>query len=153
MMSSTTFSAPMGFLEAGGDVDGILAGVRRSTKYFALVCFRPSTSMKIEQQNTKHSPQVGQIPSLDFFFDKNPLSKIRLSSQSPAVTTSFNRIVARMSESDGVSSITQNDFLNQYLKEKAQSEQVDVGQVLGWLLLNVRVRLGDCLSHSSNTIR
>ena len=37
MMSSTAFSAPMGFLEAGDDVEGIIAGVVRDIKYFALV--------------------------------------------------------------------------------------------------------------------
>ena len=45
--------------------------------------------------------------------------------------------MARLSKGAGDSSTEQNDFLKNYLDEYAQSEQVDVGQVLGWLLLNV----------------
>lgn len=37
MMSQTTFSAPIGFLEAGGDVEGILASVEKDVNYFAVV--------------------------------------------------------------------------------------------------------------------
>ena len=47
--------------------------------------------------------------------------------------------MARLSKSDGDSSVRKTDFLGQYLQEYSQSEQVDVGQVLGWLLLNVRL--------------
>ncbi len=36
-MSSMTFSAPMGFLEAAGDIDGIIAGLNRDIRYFAVV--------------------------------------------------------------------------------------------------------------------
>lgn len=50
--------------------------------------------------------------------------------------------MARLSKNAGDSSTGQKDFLKSYLDEHAQSEQVDVGQVLGWLLLNV----GDYLS-------
>lgn len=48
--------------------------------------------------------------------------------------------MARMSRSDGHSSTGPPDFLDHYLKEHGQGEQVDVGQVLGNLLLNVRFR-------------
>lgn len=37
MMSFMTFSAPMGFMNAGGDVQGIIKSLEWDTKYFALV--------------------------------------------------------------------------------------------------------------------
>jgi hypothetical protein len=43
MMSHMTFSAPMGFLEAAGDVDGIIAGIKRDLRYFAVVQFLRET--------------------------------------------------------------------------------------------------------------
>lgn len=56
--------------------------------------------------------------------------------------------MACLSENDGDSSTGQKCFLNNYLKEYAQSEQVDVGQVLGWLLLNVCVFISGTVPHS-----
>jgi hypothetical protein len=82
--------------------------------------------------------QVGQIPPLDGFLDKNPWFKFGSISQSPAVKFAFSRIMERMSRVDGQG---QRDFLDHYLKEKAQDETIDMGQVLGWLLANVRFRI------------
>lgn len=39
-MSLTTLGVPMGFLEAAGDVEGIIEGVHRNAKYLVSVCFR-----------------------------------------------------------------------------------------------------------------
>lgn len=79
------------------------------------------------------------MPVLDFFLDKNPLIKFNFHSQSYVVTLSFNRIMARLKENQANPDRKPNDFLNHYLDEQAQNEQVDVGMVLGWLLVNVRI--------------
>ena len=51
-----------------------------------------------------------------------------------------NRIMARMAENEAHPGSRPNDFLNHYLEEYDQSEQVDFSQVLGWLMVNVRKR-------------
>jgi hypothetical protein len=82
--------------------------------------------------------------------DKNPLVKLGSYSQSAGVKFSLNRIIARMSKTDGHSSTRQNDFLDHYLEEKSKDENIDVGQVLGWLLLNVRFR--SCTSEPDRVV-
>lgn len=42
----------MGFLEAAGDVDGILKGVSWDTNYFGVVRSRGDTWFKIEEYST-----------------------------------------------------------------------------------------------------
>jgi hypothetical protein len=73
--------------------------------------------------------------------DKNPWFTFGSLSHSPAVKIAFSRIMKRMSRADGHASKGQRDFLDHYLKEKAQDETIDVGRVLGWLLSNVRFRV------------
>jgi hypothetical protein len=61
----------------------------------------------------------------------------------PGVKISFDRIMARVAKTDGHSIMKQPDFLDHYLQEKEKNEHVDLSQVLGWLILNVRVRILD----------
>lgn len=91
----------------------------------------------MDKSKNLNDAQVGNIPSLDWFVDKNSVVKLGNYSQSAMVKISLDRIVARMSKTDGHLSTSQNDFLDHYLEEKAKDESIDVGQVLGWLLLNV----------------
>jgi len=112
------YSEPMGFLDAGSDVQNILADAERSLDYFAI---------------------VGQIPSLDFWLDKNPLYRIGPPSFDAAVKISAQRAMARIQGTDKHDSApsAQRDILDLYISKMKELEWVDHNQVVLWLLTNV----------------
>ena len=53
MMSLTTLGIPMGFLEAANDVERIIRGTHRNSKYLGLVCFPDVTRpFELEEADT-----------------------------------------------------------------------------------------------------
>ncbi|KAL1845569.1 hypothetical protein Plec18170_009704 [Paecilomyces lecythidis] len=121
-VGEVTFSNPFGFLEKATDVGKTMMASERSLDYFAL---------------------VGQMPFLDFIFDKNPI--VRVINRAFKLGLGFN-FITEMSinclqerrtgkDNHGASS---PDFLDKFLEAQTKHpDTVDNNMVISYLLNNM----------------
>ncbi|KAI9737355.1 MAG: hypothetical protein M1834_009509 [Cirrosporium novae-zelandiae] len=117
VLGDVTFSQPMGFLEKGGDIDNLLRTADKALDYFAV---------------------VGQIPKLDWLFDKNPIVRIGPPSFSSAAVFCVQKVVDRVAGKDSdTHDPSQPDFMDIFLDlRKTKPDIVDDNQVISYLLIN-----------------
>ena len=123
----------MGYLEKGCDFDGTLARAEKSLDYFAAVRRSPYRTRALPD-----SLQIGQVPTLDSWFDKNPVYRIGPPSFGPPAAFCAEQAAARAAGTDGHDALAQADFLDHFLElTKTHPETVDMREVIGYLLINI----------------
>jgi cytochrome P450 len=117
-VGSVTFSQPIGYLEKGYDFDGTLWASERALDYFCV---------------------VGQIPILDYWFDKNPFYRIGPPGFGTVVNISAGHMANRMQGKAPPGHDPDNpDFLDKYIEaKKAHPDIVDDGQIISYLMINM----------------
>lgn len=116
VVGEATFSQPIGFLDKATDIDSTLSVSERALDYFAV---------------------VGQIPVLDFWFDKNPVVRMGPPSFSFITNTCIKNFTARVTGEDKHDS-SKPDFLDKFLETKiTHPEIVDDMMVISYLLINM----------------
>ncbi|KAJ5988940.1 hypothetical protein N7481_004150 [Penicillium waksmanii] len=125
VIGELTFSKPLGFLEKGSDVDGIIAALEAMLSY---------------------SGKIGQIPWLDYLFIKNPLRGIIQGGSTGAVARFARaRLDERLQESKLGGTVEkespvpqQRDFLARFLEAKNQHPNiVNENQVFSYTISNM----------------
>ncbi|CAF9903459.1 MAG: hypothetical protein GOMPHAMPRED_000275 [Gomphillus americanus] len=112
-----TYGAPMGFLEKGGDISGILQDADNSLDYFAI---------------------VGQAPWLDNLLAKNPIYPIGQASFGAVVQFSVQRLIERMKPQAATGKDTsQKDYLDYFMEKMGTEPWINDQQVVGWLMVNM----------------
>ncbi|XHF97869.1 hypothetical protein AWENTII_001444 [Aspergillus wentii] len=120
VIGELTFSKPLGFLEHGRDVEGIIAALEKTLDY---------------------AGKIGQMPWLDYIFIKNPL-KQPLQGGSTTAVARFAR--ARLNErlenknTDTSPQRQTKDFLARFLEAKTEyPDIVDDAQVFSYTVSNI----------------
>ncbi|KAJ6149758.1 hypothetical protein N7471_000957 [Penicillium samsonianum] len=119
VIGELTFSKPLGFLEKGNDIDGIIVALEHMLDY---------------------AGKVGQMPWLDYLFIKNPLRSFFGGGSTGAVAR-FAR--ARLDERLNQKSMspvasTHKDFLDRFLEAKNEHPTiVDDNQVFSYTISNM----------------
>ncbi|KAJ6115575.1 hypothetical protein N7523_005992 [Penicillium sp. IBT 18751x] len=111
VIGEMTFSKPLGFLEKGGDVDGVISALEHMLDY---------------------SGKIGQMPWLDYLFIKNPLRQIVRGGSTGAVARFARaRLDERLRQTSPVSkgggapsSQLHRDFLDRFLDAKRDHPSV-----------------------------
>ncbi|CEJ56131.1 Putative Cytochrome P450 [Penicillium brasilianum] len=124
VIGEMTFSKPLGFLEKGGDVDGIIAAIEHMLDY---------------------SGKIGQMPWLDYIFIKNPLRQLIQGGSTGAVARFARaRLDERLTHSKSGAeeardpTKTHRDFLSRFLEAKKEHpEIVTDNQVFSYTVSNV----------------
>ena len=113
-----TFSKEIGYLEKGYDFDGTLAISEKAVDYFCL---------------------VGQIPILDYFFDKNPIYRIGPPSFGTVTNMSIKHLIDRYQGNDRQSHHPgKPDFLDKFIEaKKFHPNVVDDTQIVSYLMFNM----------------
>ncbi|CAI7612658.1 unnamed protein product [Penicillium glandicola] len=119
VIGELTFSKPLGFLEKGDDIDGIINAVDRMLDY---------------------SGKIGQMPWLDYLFIKNPLRSLFGGGSTGAVARFARaRLDERLNQkSTSPEANTHKDFLDRFLE--AKNEHPDIvtdNQVFSYTISNV----------------
>ncbi|KAK2732461.1 hypothetical protein FQN57_002627 [Myotisia sp. PD_48] len=129
-VAEITFGAPLGFLDEGGDVHGLLRGSQESGRYLA---------------------RFGQLPTLDKILTTNPFYQTESAFSHP-VQFSIQKIEERRAPGYHHAQSDQEDFLAHFLEiQKASGEEFDMGKMLTWLTINV-VAGSDTTASALNTI-
>lgn len=117
-MGAVTFSKTLGYLEKGQDFDKTLQSADKAMDYFAAI----------------HA-----MPFLDFVLDKNPLIRLGPPSFLAARDMAVSRLVSRYQGNDeAYHDADTPDFLDRFIEAKqADSDHVDDGQVISWLMTNL----------------
>ncbi|CAG8876714.1 unnamed protein product [Penicillium nalgiovense] len=119
VIGELTFSKPLGFLEKGNDIDGIIVALEHMLDY---------------------SGKIGQMPWLDYLFIKNPLRSL-LGGGSTGAVARFAR--ARLDErlnQQSASPVTNKhkDFLDRFLEAKKEHPTiVNDNQVFSYTISNM----------------
>lgn len=118
VVGSVTFSEPIGYLDKGHDFDGTLWASERALDYFCV---------------------VGQIPILDFWFDKNPIYRIGPPGFGTVVNIAAGHMGNRMQGKAAPDHDPNNpDFLDKFIEAKStHPDIVDNGQVISYLMINM----------------
>ncbi|CAG8940296.1 unnamed protein product [Penicillium salamii] len=119
VIGELTFSKPLGFLEKGGDIDGIIIALEQMLDY---------------------SGKIGQIPWLDYLFIKNPLRRFFWGGSTGAVARFARaRLDERLNMKDKASlGCTPKDFLTRFLEAKADHPGiVNDNQVFSYTVSNM----------------
>ena len=117
VISETTFSKRMGFLEKGADVEDTVQTGHDAMDYFSV---------------------VGTMPWLDNLLDKNPVKSMGPPVFKPATAFCLQRIADRRSGADGYEEASTADFLAGFLEaQKQHPDIVDEGTLLAYLMANV----------------
>ena len=118
MVGKATFSKPIGYLEKGYDFDNTLKTANVALDYFAL---------------------VGQIPILDYFFDKNPVYRIGPPSFGTVTNISIQRLVERLQNKDtDYHDPSKPDFLDKFIEAKqTHPDVVNDMQIVSYLMINM----------------
>ena len=138
-MSEITYDDNLGFLKTGGDVQDLIHQIDAGVTYFAVVRWEPTCTSAsvsvIAQELTRR--QIGQLPALDYLFDKNPIFPIKPSSLGSLLAWTAERMKLREEDSDRHSGAKHRAFIDFFLQLKRDVDWVDDGQVLAWLVINV----------------
>ncbi len=117
LISSVTFSHRFGYMDKGYDFDGTIAIADKALDYFAT---------------------VGQIPSLDFLLDKNPIMRIGPPNLSNATRIALENLIARLQGKDPHFDPKTPDYLQHFIDSKTENpDLVDDGVIMGYLLVNI----------------
>jgi len=118
VISSVTFSHRFGYMDQGYDYDGSLAKSLKALDYFQL---------------------VGQIPWLDFVFDKNPIKPIGPPNLENVARIAVETMVKRMQGKDEhYNPEKATDYLQHFIDSKStHPDLVDDGCVVSYLLVNL----------------
>ncbi|CAK7221524.1 hypothetical protein SBRCBS47491_004554 [Sporothrix bragantina] len=119
-ISAATFSKRFGYMDAGHDFDG---------------------TIHIADQVTDYMAAVGQMPWLDFVFDKNPIKRIGPPNLQNVTRISYENMVKRIAEGDekaDAKTAEEKDFLDHFLDAKRKvPDVVDTNVVMGYLQVNM----------------
>ncbi|CAL5867508.1 uncharacterized protein PFLUO_LOCUS1727 [Penicillium psychrofluorescens] len=122
VIGELTFGKPLGFLERGGDVDGIIAALEKMLNY---------------------SGKIGQIPWLDYVFIKNPLRQFIKGGSTGAVARfARTQLDERLRQTEGTDDKpappSHRDFLARFLEaKKTHPDIVSDNQVFSYTISNV----------------
>ncbi|KAF9238714.1 hypothetical protein LCP9604111_9356 [Penicillium roqueforti] len=118
VIGELTFSKPLGFLEKGNDVDGIIVALEHTLDYVG---------------------KIGQMPWLDYLFIKNPLRSFLTGGSTGAVARFARaRLDERLKQKSTPVAKTHQDFLDHFLKAKDEHPTiVDDNQVLSYTISNM----------------
>ncbi|CAG7993093.1 unnamed protein product [Penicillium olsonii] len=117
VIGELTFGKSLGFLEKGGDIDGIIVALEHMLDY---------------------SGKIGQMPWLDYVFIKNPLRKFFGGRPTGAVARFARaRLHERLNQKDTVD-CTHKDFLARFLEAKNEYPNiVNDNQVFSYTVSNM----------------
>jgi len=128
VIGELTFSKRLGFIDGGGDVEGIISALEWLLDYAAVVGLQ---NWKQADKGADISMQVGQIPSLDKLYLKNPirLTLSRLgwtSSNTPVAEFARKRIAEKLDSEKSLSqdgsvvsgdeTAVRRDFVSRFLE-------------------------------------
>ncbi|KAJ0414361.1 putative benzoate 4-monooxygenase cytochrome P450 [Aspergillus carlsbadensis] len=119
VIGNLTFSKPLGFLEAGGDVENITESIGR---FFGL------------------NAMITQMPWLDYLFFKNPiLHKVKKGKASPVVTFAMARANERLEELENKqgTTIQDRDFLSGFINALSKDPTIPKSALTAWATSNV----------------
>ncbi|KAJ8062931.1 hypothetical protein OCU04_008178 [Sclerotinia nivalis] len=116
VISQVTFSRPMGFVETASDHTGFIRIAEQALDYFGV---------------------IGQIPALDHWLGKNPITPIGPPTFDKAAIWCAEQSMARQQGTDGKST-DRKDMLDSFIELKNTSpELMNDNAIVGCLLLNV----------------
>ncbi|KAF6785190.1 benzoate 4-monooxygenase cytochrome p450 [Colletotrichum sojae] len=114
---AASFSQRFGYMDKGHGYDGTIAIADKALDYFAA---------------------VGQMPSLDFLLDKNPVKRIGPPNLANITRISLEHLVARLQGKDPSYNPNELDFLQHFIESKeTHPELVNNGVIMGYLLVNL----------------
>ncbi|OQE43521.1 hypothetical protein PENCOP_c003G04112 [Penicillium coprophilum] len=119
VIGELTFSKPLGFLEKGTDIDGIIIALEHMLDY---------------------SGKIGQMPWLDYLFIKNPLRSFFKGGSTGAVARFARARIDERLNQKGTSPManTQKDFLDRFLEAKEEYPAVvNDNQVVSYTISNM----------------
>ncbi|KGO43608.1 Cytochrome P450 [Penicillium expansum] len=121
VIGELTFSKPLGFLQRGGDIDGIIVALEHMLDY---------------------SGKIGQMPWLDYLFIKNPLKSLFGGGSTGAVARFARaRLDERLNQNQKSTSPVANkkkDFLDRFLEAKNEHPNiVNDNQVFSYTISNM----------------
>ncbi|KAJ5506124.1 Cytochrome P450 [Penicillium expansum] len=121
VIGELTFSKPLGFLQKGGDIDGIIVALEHMLDY---------------------SGKIGQMPWLDYLFIKNPLKSLFGGGSTGAVARFARaRLDERLNQNQKSTSPVANkkkDFLDRFLEAKNEHPTiVNDNQVFSYTISNM----------------
>ncbi|KAJ5230362.1 hypothetical protein N7489_011070 [Penicillium chrysogenum] len=119
VIGELTFSKPLGFLEKGNDVDGIIVALEHMLDY---------------------SGKIGQMPWLDYIFIKNPLRSLFGGGSTGAVARFARaRLDERLNQQrTSPAAKTHKDFLDRFLEAKKEHPTiVNDNQVFSYTISNM----------------
>ncbi|KAJ5375210.1 hypothetical protein N7517_007216 [Penicillium concentricum] len=119
VIGELTFSKPLGFLEKGTDIDGIIVALEHMLDY---------------------AGKIGQMPWLDYLFIKNPLRSFFKGGSTGAVARfACARIDERLNQKGTLPAVnTQKDFLDRFLEAKKEHPTiVNDNQVFSYTISNM----------------
>ncbi|OQE00243.1 hypothetical protein PENVUL_c055G03586 [Penicillium vulpinum] len=119
VIGELTFSKPLGFLEKGGDIDGIIGALEHMLDY---------------------AGKIGQMPWLDYLFIKNPLKSVFGGASTGAVARFARaRLDERLNQKSTLPvASSHKDFLARFLEAKDQHPAiVNDNQVFSYTISNI----------------
>ncbi|KAK3681767.1 cytochrome P450 [Podospora appendiculata] len=118
VIGALTFSQPLGYLSKGIDFDGTIKIAEKAIEYFGLL-----TAM----------------PSLDYWFDKNPIYRLGPPGFANVGGISVQHMVDRYQGADSAyHDAAQPDYLDRFIEAKTDNpSSVDDAQVVSWLMINM----------------
>jgi cytochrome P450 len=113
-----TFSKAIGYLEKGYNFDGTLAASEKARDYFCI---------------------IGQVPILDYFFDKNPIYRIGPPPFGTITNISINHLIDRYQGNDKqYHHPSKPDFLDKFIEaKKLHPDVIDDTQIVSCLMFNM----------------
>lgn len=118
VVGTVTFSQPIGYLANGCDFDGTLSNAEKAMDYFSW---------------------VGCIPSLDHWFDKNPIYRIGPPGFGNITGISIKHLIDRYQGNDSeYHDPAVPDYLDKFIEAKnANPDTVNDNQIVSWLMINM----------------
>ncbi|KAL7628533.1 hypothetical protein AAE478_000048 [Parahypoxylon ruwenzoriense] len=119
VVGEVTFGQPHGYLDRGSDFDGAIAVAGKIIDYLSI---------------------VGQMPTLDFLLDKNPILKLLWPSSQDIISKTLNkRLLDRYAGKDKqLHDLSHHDLLDNYIQAKeSHPEIVDDTQIKLYITVNI----------------
>jgi cytochrome P450 len=136
VIGELTFSKPLGFLEKGGDVDGIIVALEHMLDYSGKVyrLLGEPEKTKADDQVT----QIGQMPWLDYLFIKNPIKNLFGGGSTGAVARFARARLDERLKQRSAPSTSHKDFLARFLEARAEHPNiVNDNQVFSYTVSNM----------------
>lgn len=117
VVGSVTFSQPIGYLSHGCDFDGTLGNSEKALDYFSW---------------------IGCIPSLDYWFDKNPVYRVGPPGFGGITDISIKHLIDRYQGNDkDYHDPAQPDYLDKFIEAKQATPGINDNMIVGWLMINL----------------